>query len=326
MNKTSEKIEKQIASLQKKIDSLSGNYLTNTPKRQREQRDRYKKIERWRCQKQVLEFLSETVCFRELDTFENALLTGTFYEQMRWFFSQKEYYKEHPEYTPRDIQYPINEDSQKQYKKADIHNTADLIKAVDMFEELIKNATIPPDPNVARIRDLTYEARNSQGGDIQFAPPEIAGQLVNLAEINEHSKVLEPEAGIAFIADEVKKITSDIDCIEQMYSFRELLQLKGYNLIGLDFLECEPAPIYDAVVMNPPFSAECKHIRHAYRFLKPGGKLVSLCCNRVFHPKNREYEDFWEWLNQHGARFREVSGKFESTQTNTKIIVMKKVA
>ena len=38
-----EKIEKQIASLQNKIEALSGDYRTNTWKRQQEQRERDKR-------------------------------------------------------------------------------------------------------------------------------------------------------------------------------------------------------------------------------------------------------------------------------------------
>lgn len=43
MNKYITKIKSQIASLDKKIDALSGSYLTNTRKRQEEQRERDRK-------------------------------------------------------------------------------------------------------------------------------------------------------------------------------------------------------------------------------------------------------------------------------------------
>lgn len=43
-----EKMEKQIASLQSKIEALSGDYLTNTRKRQQEQRERDKKKDDYR--------------------------------------------------------------------------------------------------------------------------------------------------------------------------------------------------------------------------------------------------------------------------------------
>lgn len=49
-----------------------------------------------------------------------------------------------------------------------------------------------------------------------------------------------------------------------------------------DFLQCNgDLGKFDRVVMNPPFEngADIKHILHARRFLKPGGRLVALCAN-----------------------------------------------
>jgi predicted RNA methylase len=48
-----------------------------------------------------------------------------------------------------------------------------------------------------------------------------------------------------------------------------------------DFLAVTPpdeAPSYDAVVMNPPFraNADIGHVMHAFRFLKPGGRLAAV--------------------------------------------------
>lgn len=36
--------------------------------------------------------------------------------------------------------------------------------------------------------------------------------------------------------------------------------------------------MFDVIVMNPPFDRgrDCDHVRHAFRFLKPGGKLVAV--------------------------------------------------
>jgi len=74
-----EKITKQADSLQKKIDSLSGNYLTNTWKRQQEQKWRDTQIERFKLQKQVYDYLAEEAGCRDLTAFETALITGTFF-------------------------------------------------------------------------------------------------------------------------------------------------------------------------------------------------------------------------------------------------------
>ena len=78
-----------------------------------------------------------------------------------------------------------------------------------------------------------------QKGDINFTPLSVAEQLIQYAKIDSNSRVLEPSAGIGNIADQIKQHTSNIDVCEQMYHFSQLLELKGYNVVGSDFLEYE---------------------------------------------------------------------------------------
>lgn len=326
MSVITEKIAKQSDSLQKKIDSLSGNYLTNTWKRQQEQKWRDTQIERLRLQKQVLEYLAEEDGCRDLTDLEKALMTRTFFDDMRHFRESKKYADEHPGYKYGPEFSTRDNAMVKRLQKAGIHNTGDLLLAITAFDDLVQKATIPPDPKAAKIRDLTFKARLSQRGDIQFTPQKISHQLISIAGICESSRVLEPEAGIGAIADEARTVTPHVDCIEPMHDFRELLKLKGHNLIGDDLLQCETRPEYDAVLMNPPFSDECRHIRYAFDFLKPGGKLAAVCCVRMVESDNRKYAEFWEWLNGQHFHFEDVKEKFEMTGTNTKILVIEKAA
>ena len=49
-----------------------------------------------------------------------------------------------------------------------------------------------------------------------------------------------------------------------------------------DFLECnDDLGTFDRIVMNPPFANadDIKHIMHALKMLKPGGRLVAICAN-----------------------------------------------
>ena len=49
-----------------------------------------------------------------------------------------------------------------------------------------------------------------------------------------------------------------------------------------DFLECNgDLGTFDRIVMNPPFTNgdDIKHIMHALKMLKPGGRLVAICCH-----------------------------------------------
>ena len=319
-----EKIERQITALEGKIDALSGNYLTNTWKRQREQQERDRKKEMYHSQIQVLQFLKQKSETDTLTLLEQNLTVAAFYEDMRCFSASKKYCKDNP-YCK--FQYPKPDDVRtKRLQKAGITDTDELAAAVECFDTLLQSAVIPPDPNAIRLRDMLYRAKMYQKGDIQFTPPELAKELVALAGVRKDSRVLEPEAGIGNIADAAKEVTDHVDCIERMTDFCEILKLKKHNVIGNDLLTAETAPIYDAVVMNPPFSEECEHIKRAFDFLRPGGSLVAVCSSSIQWKSTRKYEQFRDWLSEHTHSIDECGAKFEMTGVHTVVLVVDKAA
>lgn len=324
MANITEKIERQITALEGKIDALSGNYLTNTWKRQREQQERDRKKEMYHSQIQVLQFLKQKSETDTLTLLEQNLTVAAFYEDMRCFSASKKYCKDNP-YCK--FQYPKPDDVRtKRLQKAGITDTDELAAAVECFDTLLQSAVIPPDPNATRLRDMLYRAKMYQKGDIQFTPPELAKELVALAGVRKDSRVLEPEAGIGNIADAAKEVTDHVDCIERMTDFCEILKLKKHNVIGNDLLTAETAPIYDAVVMNPPFSEECEHIKRAFDFLRPGGSLVAVCSSSIQWKSTRKYEQFRDWLSEHTHSIDECGAKFEMTGVHTVVLVVDKAA
>ena len=324
MANITEKIERQITALEGKIDALSGNYLTNTWKRQREQQERDRKKEMYHSQIQVLQFLKQKSETDTLTLLEQNLTVAAFYEDMRCFSASKKYCKDNP-YCK--FQYPKPDDVRtKRLQKAGITDTDELAAAVECFDTLLQSAVIPPDPNAIRLRDMLYRAKMYQKGDIQFTPPELAKELVALAGVHKDSRVLEPEAGIGNIADVAKEVTDHVDCIERMTDFCEILKLKKHNVIGNDLLTAETAPIYDAVVMNPPFSEECEHIKRAFDFLRPGGSLVAVCSSSIQWKSTRKYEQFRDWLSEHTHSIDECGAKFEMTGVHTVVLVVDKAA
>lgn len=324
MANITEKIERQITALEGKIDALSGNYLTNTWKRQREQQERDRKKEMYHSQIQVLQFLKQKSETDTLTLLEQNLTVAAFYEDMRCFSASKKYCKDNP-YCK--FQYPKPDDVRtKRLQKAGITDTDELAAAVECFDTLLQSAVIQPDPNAIRLRDMLYRAKMYQKGDIQFTPPELAKELVALAGVRKDSRVLEPEAGIGNIADVAKEVTDHVDCIERMTDFCEILKLKKHNVIGNDLLTAETAPIYDAVVMNPPFSEECEHIKRAFDFLRPGGSLVAVCSSSIQWKSTRKYEQFRDWLSEHTHSIDECGAKFEMTGVHTVVLVVDKAA
>lgn len=324
MANITEKIERQITALEGKIDALSGNYLTNTWKRQREQQERDRKKEMYHSQIQVLQFLKQKSETDTLTLLEQNLTVAAFYEDMRCFSASKKYCKDNP-YCK--FQYPKPDDVRtKRLQKAGITDTDELAAAVECFDTLLQSAVIPPDPNAIRLRDMLYRAKMYQKGDIQFTPPELAKELVALAGVRKDSRVLEPEAGIGNIAHAAKEVTDHVDCIERMTDFCEILKLKKHNVIGNDLLTAETAPIYDAVVMNPPFSEECEHIKRAFDFLRPGGSLVAVCSSSIQWKSTRKYEQFRDWLSEHTHSIDECGARFEMTGVHTVVLVVDKAA
>ena len=324
MANITEKIERRITALEGKIDALSGNYLTNTWKRQREQQERDRKKEMYRSQIQVLRFLKQKSETDTLTLLEKNLTVAAFYEDMRCFSASKKYCKDNP-YCK--FQYPKPDDVRtKRLQKAGITDTNELTAAVECFDTLLQSAVTPPDPNAVRLRDMLYRAKMYQKGDIQFTPPELAKELVALAGVRKDSRVLEPEAGIGNIADAAKEVTKNVDCIERMTDFCEILKLKKHNVIANDLLTAETAPIYDAVVMNPPFSEECEHIKRAFDFVRPGGSLVAVCSSSIQWKSTRKYEQFRDWLSEHTHSIDECGAKFEMTGVHTVVLVMDKAA
>lgn len=94
------------------------------------------------------------------------------------------------------------------------------------------------------------------------------------------AKLLEPQAGRGAIALEAVRRGFEVHCRELMpANFEHLATLPGFASVAhCDFLQEEPEPVYDFIVMNPPFRnrADIHHINHARKFLVPGGLLVSV--------------------------------------------------
>ena len=117
-------------------------------------------------------------------------------------------------------------------------------------------------------------------------PPEIASDIAMHAMMGRKSRqrVLEPSAGDGVLARAVKRLdgTSEIMCVEiRPEACLDLRRTGQFDVRQGDFLGMSPAFLgdFDVIVMNPPFTkdADIRHILHAWTFLRPGGKLVSLC-------------------------------------------------
>lgn len=163
-------------------------------------------------------------------------------------------------------------------------------------------------------------------------PHAVAARVVELAEIPEGARVLEPSAGKGDLADAVRRAvpSATVDVVEVIPRLREVLELKGYQLVGDDFLQFRGGP-YPRIVMNPPFEQgkDAAHVRHAYELLEPGGVLVSIVSEGLFFRENAAA--FRSWLAEVGGTSEKLpEGSFmasdRSTGVATRIVVVHKPA
>lgn len=157
-------------------------------------------------------------------------------------------------------------------------------------------------------------------------PAPIVERLLEIADIEPGMLVLEPSAGQGNIAKAVAEL-ADVDCIEFLPKNAEAIQAAGFarDLHVGDFLAIEPAPIYDRVVMNPPFErqADIKHVTHALRFLAPGGLLVSVMAAGVLFRDNRLTTEFRAMVDERGGEIEECpEGAFKESGTMVRTVLV----
>jgi len=171
--------------------------------------------------------------------------------------------------------------------------------------------------------------------DFEFypTPPGVVRHVIQLADIRDGMRVLEPSAGQGAIAKAAHDAAADvmIDMYELMPANNDALHSLNLRLSGIgkpvDFLTVEPEPVYDRVVMNPPFGrqADIKHVNHALEFLKSGGMLVSVMSSSVTFRSNKLAVDFRQMVEGRGGHIEELpEGSFKSsgTMVNTVIVVI----
>ena len=104
----------------------------------------------------------------------------------------------------------------------------------------------------------------------------------------EGKTILEPSAGKGDIVDFLKQHGADVIACEKQPDLVTILSQKC-PVLSNDFLTVKAEQIshIHAIIMNPPFSADEKHILHAWQIAPDGCRIVSLCNSET--TKNTSY-------------------------------------
>ena len=140
---------------------------------------------------------------------------------------------------------------------------------------------------------------------------------------------LEPSCGQGHIVDEIHRLfkNSKITCVEKNPNHCEFMRNKGYNPICADFLSLEPKEKYDVILMNPPFKEQMEHIKHAYKFLKQDGHLISVAMGSVLQNESKKGREFKKWFKENDGycyKLQENSFKKSGTNVNTVLLIFEK--
>lgn len=112
--------------------------------------------------------------------------------------------------------------------------------------------------------------------------------------------ILEPSAGIGFLADAIKDAfpSAAIDCVELNKEKFDILKTKFPNAIHGDFLKVELLRKYYLIIAAPPFkgNVDLTHIMKMYDSLYHNGTLVSLTSPYWLTNNEPLQVEFREWL------------------------------
>jgi len=129
-------------------------------------------------------------------------------------------------------------------------------------------------------------------------------------------RALEPSAGEGHLARALRECGFEVTCVEQHPGRASTLRSQGFTTLQADFLTLD-LPRYDAVGMNPPFSAPrvryayAQHVEKAYTLLEPGGVLMAIVPAAALEPSARASRFIWA----HGSGEKLPSQSFRTSGT-----------
>jgi predicted RNA methylase len=161
-----------------------------------------------------------------------------------------------------------------------------------------------------------------------YTPPDLARRVITLAGIVPGLTVLEPSAGRGALAAEALLAGGLVDCVE--IDARNVVMLCSTPYAGVvegDFLAQAPKRSWDRVVMNPPFTRDqdVKHVLHALRFVKAGGRLVAIMSAGITFRTTRMSPAFRGRVAEMGGTIEllpEGTFKASGTGVNTCLVVI----
>lgn len=158
-------------------------------------------------------------------------------------------------------------------------------------------------------------------------PPELWKQADFLLHFDYEDKieVLEPSAGRGAILDYLAENfpQADVTAVEINPMHIPHLAEKGCNALQKDFLQYSPGPVFDLVMMNPPFDDQVRHIMHAYQLLRDGGQVISMAAAGIVENTMGIYREWNDFVRNKYFTFMKLpAGGFKRSGTGVNGVIL----
>jgi predicted RNA methylase len=160
-------------------------------------------------------------------------------------------------------------------------------------------------------------------------PDAVAALVLDAADLAPGLAVLEPSAGEGALAGPAAAAGCAVDCVEQDKGRALKVLDSGYAraVTIADFLNVPPNPVYDRVIMNPPFAkrADVDHVTHAAKFLRPGGLLVAVMGAGVTFRSDKDTEALRDLVTERGGSIEPLANlafRESGTDVNTVLVTL----
>lgn len=168
-------------------------------------------------------------------------------------------------------------------------------------------------------------------------PEEIADEMAENLNLISNLKILEPSAGKGALVDAVQRLGMRIDHIcafelnpECVKHLRDKYLDENFVIYQKDFMSAYPLGVFDAVIMNPPFSngQDVEHVVHAMKFLKRGGRCACIVSPGYTFREGKKWDVFRKMLDDNEVILEKElpSGTFKAsgTMVRTWMLVIEK--
>lgn len=158
-------------------------------------------------------------------------------------------------------------------------------------------------------------------------PDWLVAKMIEVADVAVNHRVLEPSAGKGAILKQIKKKvfnTAQLAICEILPENQAELKKLGFEVDEANFLDLDCGPLFDRVLMNPPFSKSqaLLHVRHAITMLKPGGKLVSIMPSSIMQRQDRLHREVRAEIMRHGSMHPLPEDTFSESGTSVRTVMV----